>query len=120
MPKEQNMEKRDITKKTKYWMLQIISDISFLLCLFGLMIILIFHITGPFFPVLFLFDFCFVVGYPMFLRYMLKKKWFECTKDEYLKIKYILLPWLIMELIVLLYYHKATLFIINTVMENSN
>ena len=40
--------------------------------------------------------------------------------DYYLKIKYILLPWLIMELLVLLYYHKVTFFIIKTVMENSN
>ena len=78
------------------------------------------HFMLPFFPVLFLFDVCFWFGHPLFLRYVLKKKWFECTKDYYLKIKYIMLPWLIMGLIVLLYYHKATLFIIKTIMENSN
>ena len=78
------------------------------------------HFMLPFFPVLFLFDVCFWFGHPLFLRYVLKKKWFECTKDYRLKIKYIMLPWLIMGLIVLLYYHKATLFIIKTIMENSN
>ena len=78
------------------------------------------HFMLPFFPVLFMFNFCFWIGHPMFLRYVLKKKWFECTKDHYLKIKYILLPWLIMGLMVLLYYHKATYFIITTIMENSN
>ena len=78
------------------------------------------HFMLPFFPVLFLFDVCFWFGHPLFLRYVLKKKWFECTKDYRLKIKYIMLPWLIMGLIVLLYYHKATLFIIKTIMENNN
>ena len=78
------------------------------------------HFMLPFFPVLFLFDVCFWFGHPLFLRYVLKKKWFECTKDYRLKIKYIMFPWLIMGLIVLLYYHKATLFIIKTIMENNN
>ena len=47
------------------------------------------HFILPFFPVLFLFNFCFWFGHPIFLRYVLKRKWFECTKDYYLKIKYI-------------------------------
>ena len=113
------MEEESIVRKAKSLALKIVSDVIFLLCLFGLFTILAFHVIVPFFPVLFLFDFCFLVGYPLFLRYVLKKKWFECTKDYYLKIKYILLPWLIMELVVLLYYHKATYFIIKTVMENN-
>ena len=100
--------------KNIFW--KTISYIFFtFICLEGIIIIEI-HKIVPFFPVLFLFDFCFIVGYPLFLRFVLKKKWFECTKNSYLKIKYILLPWLIMELIVLLYYHKATFFIIKTIM----
>lgn len=113
------MEKEDI-KRINELALKAIDTIICLFILCGLMIILVFHKIGPFFPVLFMFDLCLIVGYPLFLRYVLKKKWFECTKNFYLKIKYILLPWLIMELIVLLYYHKATLFIIKTIMENSN
>ena len=120
MPKEQNMKKKKTIKRIKELSLEVITDVICVSVLCGLMIILVFHIFGPFFPVLFLFDFCFVVGYPLFLRYVLKRKWFDCTKDYYLKIKYILLPWLIMELLVLLYYHKVTFFIIKTVMENSN
>ena len=114
------MEKEIIVRKTKYLALKIISDIIFLFGLFGLFTILAFHKIVSFFPILFLFDFCFLVGYPLFLRYVLKKKWFECTKNDYLKMKYILLPYVLMEIIVLLYYHEATYFIIKTIVENSN
>ena len=114
------MDKEAIIKRIKELALEAITDVICVLILCGLMIILIFHKICPFFPVLFLFDFCFIVGHPLFLRYVIKRKWDECTKDYYLKIKYILFPWLIMELLVLLYYHKVTLFIIKTVMENSN
>ena len=113
------MEKEVIGKRIKELLLKTIDTGVCFLVLCGIMIILVFHKIIPFFPVLFLFDFCFWFGYPLFLRYVLKKKWFECNKNFYLKIKYILLPWLIMELIVLLYYHEATFFIIKTVMENS-
>ena len=113
------MEEESIVRKAKSLALKIVSDVIFLLCLFGLFTILAFHVIVPFFPILFLFDFCLVVGYPLFLKYVLKRKWFECTKDDYLELKYISIPWLIMELIVLLYYHKATYFIIKTVMENN-
>ncbi len=114
------MEKKTIVTWINKKLLKIIYWAVSLLIFFNAMIILYFHWIIPFFPVLFLFNFCFWFGHPMFLRYVLKKKWFECTKDEYLKIKYILLPWLIMGLIVLLYYHNETYFIINTVMESSN
>lgn len=115
------MEEESIVRKAKSLALKIVSDVIFLLCLFGLFTILAFHVIVPFFPILFLFDFCFLVGYPLFLRYVLKRKWFvECIKDEYLKIKYILAPYVIMEMIVLLYYHKATYFIITTIIKNSN
>lgn len=114
------MEKEVIFDRLKKIVWNIMDCAVALLIYFGLLIIYLLHKIVPFFPVLFLFDFCFIIGYPLFLRYILKKKWFECTKDMYLKIKYILLPCLIMELVVLLYYHKATLFIIKTVIENSD
>ena len=108
------MGKKDI--KNTFW--KIISHIFFIyICLGGIVIIEL-HSVVSFSPVLFLFDFCFVGGYPLFLRYVLKLKWFECTKDEYLKIKYILLPWLIMELIVLLYYHKETWLAFQKIVES--
>ena len=113
------MEKEVITKEIKELTLKAINAILSIFYIFGLFTILAFHVIVPFFPILFLFDFCFWFGHPLFLRYVLKRKWFECTNDYYLKIKYILLPWLIMELVVLLYYHKATYFIIKTVMENN-
>lgn len=113
------MENEDV-KMIKGWIFKTIDIVvcEFILC--GLMIILLYHKFAPFFPVLFLFDFCFWLGHPLFLKYVLKRKWFECTKNFYLKIKYILLPCLIMELMVLLYYHKATLFVIKTIMENGD
>ncbi len=98
------MEKEVITKEIKELTLKAINAILSIFYIFGLFTILAFHVIVPFFPILFLFDFCFLVG----------------IKDEYLKIKYILAPYVIMEMIVLLYYHKATYFIIKTVMENSN
>ena len=112
------MGKKAIISKIKYIILKITEGVASLLYILWVFIILLLHKIMPFFPVLFLFDFCFVVGYPLFLRFVLKKKWFECTKNSYLKIKYLLLPYLIMELIVLLYYHKATFFIIKTIMES--
>ena len=115
------MEKKVMVQRIKGLLLKLIGNLlACFICFWLIIIIYVLHRTAPFFPVLFLFDFCILVGYPLFLRYVLKRKWFECTKDEYLKIKYLMLPCLIMELMVLLCYHKATLFIIKTIMENSN
>ena len=114
------MEKEDKKEIIKNNIFKCIDFILNLLIAFGIFIIIIFHITGPFFPVLFLFDFCFWFGHPIFVKYVLKRKWYECTKNDLLALKYILIPSLIMELLVLLYYHKATYFIITTIIENSN
>ena len=113
------MGKEDEKEIIKNNIFKCIDFILNLLIAFGIFIIIVFHKIGPFFPVLFLFDFCFWFGHPLFLKYVLKRKWFECTKNFYLKIKYILLPCLIMELVVLLYYHKATFFIINGIIESN-
>lgn len=114
------MGKDGVMRKVKEIFLKILFNALLFFIYIGLLVIYLLHRIIHFFPVLFLFDFCFLIGYPLFLRYILKKKWFECTKDDYLCIKYILVPYVIMEVIVLLYYHKATYFIIKTVMENSN
>ena len=86
------MEEKVVIKKMNKWVLKIMTDVIFLLLLFGLMIIVILHTILPFFPFLLLFDFCIIIGYPLFLRYILQRKWFECVKDYYLQTKYILLP----------------------------
>ena len=104
--KEQNMEKGVITTLIKKILLKIAYWVVSLLIFFNAMIILDLHLVVPFFPVLFLFDFCFWVGYPLFMEYVLKRKWFECTKEDYLALKYILTPWLIMEVIVMIYYYN--------------
>ena len=102
--------------KNIFW--KTISYIFFtFICLEGIIIIEI-HKIVPFFPVLFFFDFCFVVGYPMFLRFVLKKKWFDCTKDNYLNIKYILLPWFVMGLSLLMYYHNETWLALQKIAES--
>ena len=77
------------------------------------------HFIVPLFPILFLFDFCFLIGYPLFLRYVLKRKWFECTKDDYLCIRYIMLPLIIMELAVLLYYPHETIIAIDFLADSN-
>ena len=117
---EQNMGKKVIISRVNKVVWSILNYGLITLIYFGLLLIYLLHHIVPFFPVLFLFDFCFVVGYPLFLRYVLKRKWFECTKDNYLELKYISIPWLIMELVVLLYYNKAAYFIITTIIKNSN
>ena len=100
------MEKEVITTWIKKILLKIAYWVVSLLIFFNAMIILDLHLVVPFFPVLFLFDFCFLVGYPLFMEYVLKRKWFECTKKDYLALKYILTPWLIMEVIVMIYYYN--------------
>ena len=69
------------------------------------MIILQLHFIAPFFPILFLFNSCFWVGYPLFLRYILKRKWFECIRNYSLKIKFILLPYFVMVTTLILWYY---------------
>ena len=117
--REQNMGKENI-KIIKKLLLNITSSALFVAILFNAFIILRLHKIVPFFPVLFLFDFCLLVGYPLFLRYVFKKKWFECTKDEYLKIKYLMFPWLIMSLAVLLYYTLNFHLIHKELLKNHN
>jgi len=89
-----------------------------LACL-GIILIGELHFVVPFFSFLALFDFCFCFGYPLFLRYILKKKWFDCTKDDYLEIKYILFPWLIMEVLVMLYYRVEFLSVLQNFMNDA-
>ncbi len=105
-------------KIVKKLLLNITSSALFAAILFNAFIILRLHKIVTFFPVLFLFDFCLLVGYPLFLQYILKKKWFECTKNEYLKIKYIMLPLIIMELAVLLCYPHETVTAIDFLAKN--
>ena len=105
---EQNMEKKSIIKIIKELLLKIVKNILFVIILFETFIVLRLHIIATFLPILFLFDFCLLIGYPIFLRYVLKKKWFECTKDDYLCIRYIMFPLLIMELAVLFCYPQET------------
>ena len=112
------MEKEDKKEIIKNNIFKCIDFILNLLISFGIFIIIVFHITGPFFPILFLFDFCFWFGHPLFLRYVLKRKWFECTKDDYLCIRYIMLPLIIMELVILLCYPHETIMAIDFLAES--
>ena len=92
------MEKKVINEKV----ITVLDFICSLYALLGINIIVALHAYVPFFPVLFLFDFCLLIGYPLFLRFVLKRKWFECRKDKLLQIKYILLPTLFLEILALL------------------
>ena len=103
------MEKKVIKKK----LITVIDFICSLYALFVINIIVVLHAYVPFFPVLFLFDFCMLIGYPLFLRFVLKIKWFDCHKSKLLTLKHIIFPWAIMDTIVLLCYFNETLFIIN-------
>ena len=113
------MEKEVIISWLKKGLLKIIYWGVSLLIFFNAMIILYFHWIIPFFPILFLFNFCFWFCHPIFVKYVFKQKWYECTKDEYLALKYILIPSLVMEGIVLLYYYPVTKFAINIFMKGN-
>ena len=94
--------------KNVFW--RMISYIFFTYICLGGIIILKIHTLVPFFPVLFFFDICFILTSPLFLHYALKKKWVDCIKNDYLKVKYILLPWLIMETYLMFYYSDKKVF----------
>lgn len=96
------MEKKVLIIWLKKGFLKIIYWLVSLLIFCSAMILLSLHLIVPFFPVLFLFNFCFWFGYPIFVKQVLKKEWFVCTKDDYLALKYILIPWLIIEIITIL------------------
>jgi hypothetical protein len=113
------MEKKVIIQRIKRLSLKLINNFfAFFICFWLIIIVLRLHVIAPFFPILFLFDFCFLIGYPLFLRYVLKRKWFECTKDDYLCIRYIMLPLIIMELAVLLCYPHKTIMAIDFLAES--
>ena len=109
--KEQNMENVDTSENIKALLLKCFDFVLSSLCAFGIVAIIELHFFVPFFPVLFLLDLCLMFGYPLFLHYVLKREWGECTKDDYLALKYILIPWLVMELIVMIYYHNEIMLI---------
>ena len=104
------MEKKVIKKK----LIVVLDFVCSLYALLGISIIVGLHAYVPFFPVLFLFDLCMLIGYPLFLRLFLKRKWFDCAENDYLRIKYILIPWIIIESILFLCYPKEVLYILQT------
>ena len=111
------MEEKVVISLMRKVILKIIYWLVSLLIFCNAMIILQLHLIVPFFPVLFLFNFCFWFGYPLFLECILKKQWFKCTKDDYLALKYILFPWLIMEICLMFYYFHETLIVLRQIAE---
>ena len=87
------------------------------ICLGGIIILEI-HRYAPFSLILFLLELCFVIGYPLFLHFVLRKKWLECTKNSYNKVKYILFPALVTETCIMLYYHNQILLVLQKISEN--
>ena len=96
---------------------KIIKSIDFIVAFFaamGFSVVIGLHAYVPFFPVLFLFDVCCWVGHPMFLHCVLQKKWNVCIYDDKLRLRYITIPWLIVELLVMLCYPSETMMIIKS------
>jgi hypothetical protein len=96
------MEKEVISETIKTIFFKCIDFALSVLVSFGIVALIELHFMVPLFPILFFFDLCLVIGYPLFLRYVLKRKWFECCKNKILQIKYILLPILFLEALTLL------------------
>ena len=113
------MGKEIIVFRLKKIVWNVINYAVAILIYLGLLIVYLLHKIVPFFPVLLLFDFCFFVGHPLFVRYVLKRKWYDCTKNGGLLLKYILVPSVIMELLVILFYSSQTKLIIDAFMEGN-
>ena len=95
------MEKEGTNEIIKAYLLKCIDFVLSSLCALGIIALIELHSIIPLFPILILFDLLLIIGYPLFLRYVMKKKWFECCKDKILQIKYILLPMLFLEILAL-------------------
>ena len=95
------MEKEVTKEKIKAYFFKCIDFALSMLVTLVMIALIELHFIIPLFPILFLFDLCLIVGYPLFLRYVLRKKWFECCKDKLLQVKYILLPVLFIEILAL-------------------
>ena len=89
------MEKKVIVKKIKQYILGVISNIMFF------------------------FNFYFWIGHNLFLKYVLRRKWSDCTKDNFLSIKYIFTPLLIMEMLAMLCYYNETKNVIPSMVEGN-
>lgn len=90
------MEKKATNNIINTFFFKCVDFVISVLLAFSIVALIELHFIVPFFPVLFLLDLCIIFGYPLFLRYVLKRKWFECCKDKIMHIKYILLPILLM------------------------
>lgn len=113
------MEKKVIVKKIKQYILGVISNIMFFLVLFGYFATLCLISYVSFFPILFIFNFYFWIGHNLFLKYVLRRKWSDCTKDNFLSIKYIFTPLLIMEMLAMLCYYNETKNVISSMVEGN-
>lgn len=86
--------------KKIFWI--VVHSICAIVIVQGLLIIAVLHLSTFFLPILLLFDFYFWIGHTLFLRYVLKKKREDYTKNEYAKFKYLVLPSLLMVVLFLL------------------
>ena len=111
------MEKKGLKENIIKTLIKIMVFVICFLIYCGLLIIIELHKCVPFFPVLFLFHIIFWAGHPLFVIYVLKRKWGDCTKNNYLLLKYILIPCIILELLVMLYYPNETWLILQQVVK---
>ncbi len=113
------MEKKVIVKKIKQYIIGGISNVMTLFVFYGYLITLCLIFYVPFFPILFICNFYFWIGHNLFLKYVLKRKWSDCIRDDFLSIKYIFTPLLIMEILVWLYYYPLTKGLIPAMIEGN-
>ena len=103
------MTANKLKDKIKNILLETINFTLIVIVCIGLMIILWLHKLVPFFPVLFLFHIFFWVVHPLFLKYVYKEKWHFFTSDSYRLLKYVLIPCIVFEVAVIMYYPKESI-----------
>ncbi len=114
------MEKKIQIEKIKISALKAINGILTIFTATGAIIIMTLHFDEnvSFFPILFLFDLYFFYGDKLFLEKVIKIKWSERADNEATLLKYIVLPMIFIEALVILYYYKYTFPIIKEMAEN--
>ena len=103
------MEANKLKDKIKNILLEMINFTLIVLMYMGLLVILWLHKLVPFFPILFLFYLFVFVLHPLFIKHICKKSWHVCASDKMYRIMYILIPWIIFEVAVIMYYPKESI-----------
>ena len=116
------MEKMELNAFTKKIFRKSILYILLVILYMEILLVAELHFTVSFFPIPFFFHLCFWVIWPLLVKFALKKEWCKCAKDDFLCIKYIIIPYMIIGLgiilLSILYYPHGTQQALQQILES--